>query len=347
MTRQSDKPVIAIAAILIAVILIGEVVVYSSDYTDYSADATLDGGDLSYEVSADGSKTYSVIVNDNGTYGGIDRLYLYYDESYATNYEDVDVSIGAQALDQEYYLKQVVNLLEPRNFKEIVYLDAKQLEEKLSEDVSSGTSGDAGLLVISGALPDTVYTGNSDDSIFEWMSSGGSLYWLGNLIGSCYATTDGLVDVDGYQELFFGTQCLNTEGTDAAYSDIVDNGYRQALSLQSNSVKYAVNPDLLPEDRARLSIGFTEGGYSSITFVQYGEGMVCIIGGDYSNYQRNDVVQIIASGLGPQSKIVAVESGTVTNGTVSGTIENVSGENLSAFIYLGGYYPVYSKLIWL
>ena len=43
----------------------------------------------------------------------------------------------------------------------------------------------------------------------------------------------------------------------------------------------------------------------------------------------------------------SVETGTVTNGTVSGRIEGVTGSSLSAFIYLGGYYPVYSKLFWL
>ena len=63
--------------------------------------------------------------------------------------------------------------------------------------------------------------------------------------------------------------------------------------------------------------------------------------------ESNDLVQIISSGLGPQSSIVSVETGTVTNGTVSGRIEDVTGSNLSAFIYLGGYYPVYSKLFWL
>ena len=345
--RKSDKPAVIIAVALLAIILIGEVIVYTSDYTDYSAEAGLEGDSLGYQVSADGSKTYSVVVNDNGTYDGIDRLYIYFDESYPANYEDVDVSIGAQALDQKYYLEQVVNLLKPRNFHDITYVDAEQLADALAGDLASDGCGTAGLLVISGALPDTVYTGNADDAIFQWMSGGGSLYWLGNLIGECYATTDGLQHVDGYQELFFGAECLNTEGIDTAYSEVDGNGYTHALALQSNSVKYAVDGDRIPEDRAHLSIGFTEGGYSSITLVQYGSGMVCVLGGDYSNYQRNDLVQIISSGLGPQSTIVALETGAVTNGTVSGTIEGVTGRNLSAFIYLGGYYPVYSKLIWL
>lgn len=345
--KRSDRPAIAIALVIIAVILIGEVIVYTSDYTDYSADATLTDGTVSYDVTSGGTKPYSVVVNDNDDYTGTDTLYIYYDETYPTDYEDVDVSIGAQVLDQKYYTEQVVNLLKSRNYHNIVFVDSEQLAEALAEDVSSGTCRGSGLLMTSGVFPDTVYKGDSNDPIMRWMSEGGSLFWVGNLIGAYYASPDGLHPVDGYQSLFFGSECLNTGDADAAYSEISGNDYTHALSLQNNNVKYAVNPDMLPEDRTNLSIGFTEDGYSSITLVQYGAGMVCVLGGDFSNYQIYDLVQTIASGLGPQSTMVSLRTGTVSNGTETGTIEDVTGRNLSAFIYLGGYYPVYGKLIWL
>lgn len=346
--RRSDKPIIAIAVILIAVILVGEVVVYTSDYTDYGADARMEDGNLAYQVSADGSKIYSVVVSDNGSRQEMQRLYVYFDPTYASNYEDVDVSIGAQPLNQKYYLQQVMSQLESRGVDCAEYVDAEGLAAALASDMESGTCAGSGLLVISGALPDTVYTGSDGDAILRWLNGGGNLYWLGNFLGACYATTDGLVDVEGdYQTLFFGSQCLNTEGVGTAYSEVESNGYTHALSLQSNNVKYGVDADRLPEDRESLSIGFTEGGYSSITFVQVGSGSVCVIGGDYSNYQRNDLVQVLASGLGPGSELLEVREGSVTNGTVSGRIEGVQGQNLSAFIYLGGYYPVFSELFWL
>lgn len=344
--KLSDRPAVVIAAVLIAAILVGEVIVYTSDSSDFSAGASLENDTLTYSISADGSKQFSVIVNENGSYSGIEHLLLYYDETYPTNYADVDVSIGAHVLDQEYYLKQVVNLLESRGFHGIEYVDADQLSERLANDVLNGTSGKTGILVISGALPDTVYTGKESDIVFDWLSDGGSLYWLGNLLGSCYATEDGLHEVPNYQSLFFGAECLNSGTTDAAFDEVDGNGYTHALSLKSNSVKYAVNPDLV-QSRDCLAIGFTEDGYASIAMVEFGSGMICVLGGDYSTYQYNDLVQIISSGLGPQSRIVAMESGTVTNGNVTGTIDRISGSNLSAFIYLGGYYPVYSKLIWL
>ena len=41
--RKSDKPAVIIAVALLAIILIGEVIVYTSDYTDYSAEAAPSG----------------------------------------------------------------------------------------------------------------------------------------------------------------------------------------------------------------------------------------------------------------------------------------------------------------
>ena len=340
MSKSSDRTIVAVAVAIIAVILLGEVVVYTSDYTDFSADATYSDGILEYTISADGSKVYSVIVNDNGSYKGIDNLIIYYDPSYKANYEDVKVAIGAKELDQEYYVEQLTPSLRYRNVHDISIVDADGLREAMESDIRDETLR-YGIVVISGALPETVYTGNGSDLVFSWMNSGGSLYWLGNLIGSCYATQDKLVYVQDYQELFFGSECLNTDGPKKAYGEI--DGYCKAMSMVNTDLKYAVNGSLLPTDTKHVDIGFTDSGFSTASLIGYGSGMMCIISGDYSNNQRNDLAQIIASGIGPESEIVAIEEGTVTRGSISGTI-GCSGENLSAFIYLGGYYPVYCKL---
>ncbi len=347
MAERSDKPVIIIAIAIIAVILIGEVVVYTSDYTDYSADAALnDDGVLEYSVSADGSKVFSVIVNDNGRYAAMDRLYIYYDPDYKSNYEKVNVPIGAKELNQEYYIQQLISTLRFHNLHNIEVVDADGLRSMMDRESGIGLTN-SGLVVISGALPDTVYRGTQDDVIFDWLSSGGRLYWLGNIIGSCYATNDELVNVDGYQELFFGSECINTDpDANTALNEVTSNDYASALSLMNNKVKYGIDGSLIPSDRRHLEIGFTDGKYSSTSLVEYGNGMICVLGGDYSNNQRSDLAQIISSGLTPESRIVGFEEGSVTRGTVTGTIE-VIGDNLSSYIYLGGYYPVYGKLVYL
>ncbi|MDO5861907.1 MAG: hypothetical protein Q4Q58_03845 [Thermoplasmata archaeon] len=341
--KRSDKAVVAMAVALLAVILVGEVVVYTSDYTDYSASASAEDGVITYTVSADGSKSYSVVVSDSNGYEKVTRLYLYYDESYASDVEDVEADVGAPALTQSYYLKQLVQLLEYRGVTDVTYVDAQELAEVLSASVAAGSSAGIGLVCLNGALPDTVYTGNAGDLILTWLESGGSLYWAGNTIGSEYATTEGVVAVEGdYQTLFLGSDCLNTDETlTRAYEEYSGNAYRSALSLSNNNVKYGVSPSMVTS-RACLALGYQNGGYASIVAVQCGSGAVFVFGGDYSDYQRYDMAQVIAAGIGPQSELVAVDTGTVTRGSVSGTVE-ATGSDLTAYIYLGGYYPVYGK----
>lgn len=330
---------------MLAVVVIGEAVVYTSDYTDYSADASLSDGILDYTVSADGSKVYSVVVSDDGGFTGIDRLYLYYDETYPSDYEAVDADVGAPKFDQLYYLEQVAGLLEFRGISDVRFVNAAELGAALQSDIENGTCRGTGLVVVSGALPDTVYKGNGDDPVFGWMNAGGSLYWAGNALGMNYATPEGLVPVDDYMDLFFGGDCLYTGDENKAYQEVSSNGYTKALSLMNNDVRYGVNPSMVGGDRACLGIGFeSDKGYTSICMVQQGEGMVCVFGGQLSNFQRYDMAQVIAAGLGPESELLEVVDGSVTRGSVSGTIEGLTGSDVSAYIYLGGYYPVYGKL---
>ena len=198
--KRTDLCLAVIAIAIIAVLVAGEIVVYTSDYTDYSASASIDGDLVSYEISATGSKEYSVVVSDNGSHRQTERLYIYQDDSYKTDYSDVLVAVGARELDQAYYIEQLGPTLRYRGIHDIEILDADALRERLISDAESGQSSTAGLVMLSGAFPSTVYTGSADDPVMKWISSGGSLFWIGNLIGACYATHDALVPVEGYQE---------------------------------------------------------------------------------------------------------------------------------------------------
>lgn len=326
-----------IAVAVLAVIVIGEVIVYTSDYTDYSAEATLEDGVLDYTVSADGSKVYSVVVSDDGGYPALRTLYLYHDGTYPSDYETVDADVGAPSIDQRYYLEQVAELLGYRSSVETAFVDAEGLA-----DVMAGEAAGVGVVVISGTLPATVYTGSEGDPIFAWLSAGGSLYWAGNSIGSSYSTHDELVPVEGYERLFFGAECLY-EGDDNKAYDEVPNGYTQALSLTNNDIRYGVSTSLLPSDRASLAVGFESDGYASVALVQYGDGMVCVLGGQPSKFQRYDMAQVIAAGLSPYSELLEVAEGSA-GGSDSGSIDGIPGTGVSVYIYLGGYYPVFGKL---
>lgn len=334
---RSDKPIIAITIAIVAIVIIGEVVVYTSDYTDYNATASYDtaSGTVHYEISASGSKVYTAMIIDHVR--PTDRVYLYYDGDYESAVEDVTVAVGARELTQDYYIDQLQAVLKYRNIQaEIV--DADRLAELMN---LSGTGQN--VVCISGALPVTVYDGSSSSAIFSWLDSGGNLFWAGNLIGRYYSTTEEIVEVpSGFQSMFFGSECLNTGDTNKATEEVTDNGLTHGLSLVNNDTKYGIDISRI-SGRDTLSTGFVNNGYTSVSAVQYGSGSIFVFGGDYSNNQRNDIAQIIASGISPSSSIVAENDGTVTRGTVKEDMA-ATGSDLGIYIYLGGYYPVYGRL---
>ena len=343
---KSDRIIEIIAILILATVIIGEVVVYTTGPSKYSSDVEFENGIISYSLSAKGSETYAVIVMDNGDMAAMTEIYIYFDESHKTNYEDVLVPIGAKPLDQKYYVDQLVRQLEYRGAGKVIVLNAEELAEALEQDITTGSYA-KGLVMISGALPDTVYSGNSTDIIFDWMNDGGRLYWLGNLIGSYYSTKDAICDLGDKQMLFFGASCLNTEGVDKAFSDVSGNGLRNDLSLMNNSVKYGIDPVALSAVKGSdkvLAFGYSQDRYASIVMTDFGKGMICVIGGDYSNDQRSDLAQVLSSQICYDTETIEVITGSVTRKTITDTYDLQSTvKNLAIYIYLGGYYSVHGN----
>ena len=334
--KRSDLGLIVLACAVCAIILVGEFTAYGNVY-HYDASANEDG---TYSVYDSGSHNYTATVSDNGTFVAPTELLIYYDESYGCVVHEVWVEVGARALTQDYYLSQLVNNLNYYLVTAVKYVNAQELAQELA---GSGTG--KGLVVISGALPETVYKGESSDLIFTWIHSGGSLYWAGETIGKYCGLSDGTVKaVKGdYQSLFLGeSDCLNNATEDGrAYSEITDNRYSQTLSLKNNNVLYGVKNTVA----GTLAIGYTQDGYASVSLTKNADGMVCVFGGNYSNNQRMDMATVIASGICYCSQELDCNTGNVTRGTVTGSftdIPSVHG-NLSVFIYLGGDFSVYGK----
>ena len=340
---RSELPLVMVAVAILAVLVAGELIVVTSDGSQYSASAAFDGSHLEYEVSAKGSKVYTVVVSDNGGYGDLGRLFIYYDPSYEEDLQEAVVAVGARSLDQEYQLKQIEAALKYRGVTVDGWLDAEGLGRTMDEGFPSDRPD--GVIVVSGSLPSTVYSGHSDDKVIGWLEEGGRLFWAGARLGETYSTTERIVAVPGGQSLFLGAECLNPTGVSSALSEVA-GGSKEILSLTNNEVLYAVNPSLLSEGRRSTVMGFTDGTYCSIASVSVGKGAVCIYGGDLSNNQRNDIAQTIAMGIVPGTTVVAYDEGTVTRGTVEGSIE-VSGTGFRVYIYLGGYYPVYGTSVTL
>lgn len=301
---------------MIAFVLLGALAVYGFSSDRYSSEADVDDGTLSYSISATGSKTYSVVVSESDI-EDMDVLYVYRDGT------------GS-------HIEELVKQLKLRGVKDIMECDAEELGRLIADDIGSSEHSN-GLMMLSAVLPETIYS-DSNDALFQWLDAGGRLYWAGGLLGKYYATSDGIKESSSnYQIRFFGAECLNTGETDMAFS-AVDNGYRSALSLLNNFVKYGVNVSALPVES--LAIGYEEDGFASVALVKHGKGMICVIGGERTGNQIKDMAQIVASGICPTSKIIDVRTGTAS-GTLHGSIDLAAHGRVTAFIYLGGYFTVY------
>ncbi len=83
-----DKKWISIVVVIfIAMILIGEILTYSSGVNRYDSDAVRNGTSVEYSVSSSGTNDYCAILIDNGDFKGLERLAIYVDENYDKNLE--------------------------------------------------------------------------------------------------------------------------------------------------------------------------------------------------------------------------------------------------------------------
>ncbi len=334
---KRDYGLIILAVAVCAVVLVGEFATYGNIYRyDSSADAS-----GNFSVYDSGSHCYTAVLSDNGSFQAPTRFYVYYDEGYGSVVHDAKVEVGAKALDQKYYLSQLVNNLKYYSVTDVTYVNAAELASKMSEPAVG-----VGLIAISGALPETVYDGTAG-SVLTWISAGGSLYWAGEAIGKYVGKADGTVSEApaGYEALFLDTATLNPEtGDTRALADITGNSYCRDLSLKNNDVRYAVNIASAGVDS--LAVGYEKDGCASSVLVKNGTGMVCVMGGNYSNNQRMDLANIIASGICYCSSELDCKTGNIARGTVNGTFDAMpaAGHHASVFLYLGGDFSVYGKL---
>ena len=199
--RDIKLTVIAIA--VITVILAGEVYIYMFNTDDtYHITTSASENGISYSIYSGTSNHYDVVITDNGDYISPSEYYIYYDETRPSNLKEVQQPIGSAKLEQGYYISQLRYQLSNRGVDTEI-LDANELKERLQNDIAVNVCNKA-LIVVSGVLPDTVYSGNETDEIMEWIDAGGRLYWVGNTIGSSYSTSEGITEVDSdYQLLFF------------------------------------------------------------------------------------------------------------------------------------------------
>ena len=300
---------------MVAVMVIGEIALYAEPYS-FSSDVDPDGP--TYEVEASAAAHFDIIQMD-GRFSPPTEVYIYHDDSYG--------SFGPGLRSVEDFVQE----LEIRGMESTI-VDADGLRDLMSED----PVGKA-VVFVSGSMPSTIYTGSSEDPVVSWMKSGGSVYWIGQTMGKYVGLPGGEISqVDGWESLFFGGRINDSGSMDVGERRIGDIG--DLLCLRSSNAQYGMSVDV-PDS---LSLGYvTNDGYTSIGIAKYGEGMVCIVGGFYSDTERTDLAQIVASGVTYDSEVVLHESVSVKGGEKTGDLVPLDGSVV--YIFAGGDYTSYGQ----
>lgn len=333
-----DLKLILATVLVISALIAGEAYIYLFDQNaTYSVNVTADPGNLDYSLKSSIATEYDLVVIDNGTFAPNRECYIYYDSEYGSTAKEIRHATGGKPLTQDYYVSQLKLQLENRGVTATV-LNAQELAEKLSSDATH----DNALISVSGALPDTVYDGTAGSPVLDWIDAGGRLYWAGDLLGKNIAKKGEIIPAPaGYQSLFLDSECLCGDSI-KGYSE-VNNEWKDMLSFQSNNLAYGVNTSMLTAPY--LNAGFSDGTYSSITAVKHGSGMICIVAGDYTDAQRNDLAQVVSSNLTYCSEKAFYQHGNITRETIKDRTELSITGNISAYGYFGGVYLVYGRCV--
>ncbi len=327
-----------LAVVLIAAVFAGEYFTYGHD-TDRSASVSWDTGSVSYSVDSSGSDEYRAVLFDNGGYTPVDTLYIYADGTYDRYYSQAcELSDGAEPLYMEgdYYVEQVRESLKIRGFDDVCIIDGEGLEDLLRTTMPSPSG--IGVMVISYAVPGSVYSGGPDCLLVNWINNGGSLYWLSSEIGRFYTDGLGLHRAEGdCTAYFFGTSvpvdCSDGDSLSYITGKTVNTGFTEALCLKNSTTEFGIDISGL----SGIQLGFGEEGYASISMVSVGAGMICVFAGGFDIDQLDDIGQVIASKLTCGSTFIELQRGKVTRDSVGGTF-SFSASDPYLFIYTGGVY---------
>lgn len=304
---MSHRNIAAIALVIVAVIVIGEVMVYGSDLYRSESDVSLEGTDCTVTMDTNYATEYTVLVTETVHNGEQRHLYIYRDFDYASFIEDsyLDYWIGKMEAEFEVF-----------NFTDYAVIDARSLADMMAGSVFNGAAEETALLMLTGVLPDTVY--GEEESIFEtWLAAGGAVYWSGQPLGMYVGherSVDPVPDMvcDDPGERFFGIPgSIGTDAvTDHALDMSSDRELGEALNIYYDNCNYGVSSEV-PDS---IFIGCEKDGYNSIALSRYagGTGQICIYGGAFppSDMQtaHSNILKTFFSGLYYDSEVVLLEN---------------------------------------
>lgn len=333
MKFKAPKSVVAIALILACIMLIGQWYAYVSP-PEHESDAELNGTNLTFQIDSKGAREYKSVAFDNADYVPIKKLYILFDEGYASNVnENTSPPIGSPSFTQEYFIEQMEHFLSYRGMKDVVRIDADEMKSVIEGQISSDSCQGAGILLACGSIPNILFSGNADDLLPSWIEKGGSLYWVGNEIGMYISYGKDIKEIDGVAALTGisdATFCKSGMTKDESI-------LREELSLLVYSTEYAI------DGTGVKHYGYYDGTFSTVSCIGKNLGQICIVSGKFCMNLNKDTSNVICSGLSDRTSIVGYDSGTFRD-SVEGemTVPDTHG-NLSLYLYIGSYHSIYGE----
>ena len=332
--KKCGYAVLAVALCLM--VFAGEYFVYYSDAFEYDADVRWEDGSINYEIGSSGSDVYDVVLLDGNGSAPVSNLAIFVDEKYSTHYDEASESASISHNDQDYFATQILLALDNRGFDGGFKCDSDGLYEFLITTLDDPRG--CGVLVTSYSLPASVYAGSEDDLLIRWVSAGGTLYWTGSEIGGFCTDDDGLHRIADTQTLLFGGECVYS-GEEVVATQVIDNGFTEALSLKTGNLSFGLR---LNGIEGALGMGYEGDGISTVGFVPFGSGSICVFSGLYDLDLVDDIAQILSAGVTLQTDVVEHHTGNVTRTEIHGSFDHFD-ETCHVYAYIGGTYTKFGE----
>ena len=321
-------------AVFIAIILAGNVISYANPYYS-NFNAERNGSEIDYSIDSNLSLDYTAVSMYNGNYN-IEQYVAFYDDAYPTPADGTAV-VTNNGLDSINWLK---HNLKKYNI-DLIILGAADVA-----DIINSLDTTTALVFATGTLPEEIYSGNSSDSIFDWLKAGGVMYWMNGKIGTTYAERDNpeLQEVTDGDSLFFGnSDVVRKENNPVKVGNLAKGSLTDALGIYFTYCTDGIDTTKLVS--TYLSLDYSYEGYSAITdstatysavtFVKYydGAGMICNLGGAMNHDSAHMVAQVIAPGLSYDSVLIDYHKGQISKDP-AGKLQSAPGKT-DVFIFIG------------
>jgi len=308
---------------LIAVLLIGEFVSYSNPYY-CNIDAKLTEDYISYSLDTNLSIQYTAVSLDNGgIYDYITEYVVLVDDKYPMNlsYEAFNFSLA----NISSFLSDAGLDLKRKSTDEIVEIIKTGIDHETS----------TAIFFIAGTLPSEIYDGTKNSIIFDWLKTGGVMYWGNGVLGKYVSEKHkniSTIPLDICSTLFFGKPgAINNTDVRTYEKNLINESLTDIMGVFYNECTFGIKTDSLDNS---LGLDYSVDGFRSVSLTKYhdGSGMVVVFGGFIVKDSAPSIAQVIASSLNYSTKII-----DWTNEMICGSTSNHLDyqDHPSIYIYLG------------